>query len=72
MTESRIDRMGFRFRFYVQLCTVHFVRLKMYEINVRFVRLKMYENPKCDLCIDQKYFFCQQALSFTQAPNVQL
>ena len=35
-------RLG-QFKFYVQLCTVCFVRLKMYGKNVRFVRLKMYE-----------------------------
>ena len=29
--------------FYVQLFTVHFVGLKMYEIKVHFVGLKMYK-----------------------------
>ena len=68
---------------------VHFVRLKMYEknctlkcwelsVNNPFGQLEIAifsVNPKCDLRIDQKYFFpfCQHALSFTtQAPIVQL
>ena len=41
-------RLG-QFKFYVQLCTVRFVRLKMYGKNVRFVRLKMYEK-NCTFC----------------------
>ena len=63
---------------------VLFVRLNLYaKMSVTFgqnpsgqLEIVIFSvNPKCDLSIDQKYFFpfCQQALSFTtQVPNIQL
>ena len=63
---------------------VHFVRLNLYaKMSVTFgqnpsgqLEIVIFSvNPKCDLCIEQKYFFsfCQHTLSFTtQALNIQI